>query len=165
MPVSMGALMYSRGSVMWPVRAEAATVRGLARKTLLLIEPMRPGKLRLVVLMQISDLFRRPKVSGGPPRQAEHPLAPMLQPASRRMSSIDFSFGPFGHAAEVQLFHVGMDFGGAGHDEGGDFDGITFKDVGGEDHVGDFSAGAGADVGLVELRRRGSCGRCLCCRG
>src|SRR5580700_5173304 len=90
-PVSIGWLMYSRGSVIWPVRALAATVRGLARKTLLLIEPMRPGKLRLVVLTQTSEWLRRPKVSAGPPRQAEQPEAPILQPASRNTSSIDFS--------------------------------------------------------------------------
>src|SRR5206468_4289919 len=41
--------------------------------------------------------------------------------------------------------------GGAGDDEGGDLDAISLEDVGGEDHVGDFAAGAGADVGLVEF--------------
>ncbi len=62
-----------------------------------------------------------------------------------------FFVGAFGDAAEVEFFHVGVDFGGAGDDEGGDFDLVTLEDVGGEDHVGDFSAGAGADVGLVEF--------------
>jgi hypothetical protein len=33
---------------------------------------MRPGKLRLVVLMQAIAELMRPKVSDGPPRQAAH---------------------------------------------------------------------------------------------
>src|SRR3954468_4698624 len=75
-PVSIGRLTNSRGSVMCPVRALAATVSGLARYTALLVLPIRPGKLRLVVLTHVSDPFSRPNVSAGPPRQAEHPLGP-----------------------------------------------------------------------------------------
>src|SRR5690349_211918 len=73
-PVSIGAATKSRGSVILPVSALAATVSGLARYTALFVLPMRPGKLRLVVLMQISVLCSRPKVSTGPPRQALQPL-------------------------------------------------------------------------------------------
>src|SRR4051812_37385096 len=56
---------------------------------------MRPGKLRLVVLMHTSDALRRPKVSEGPPRHAPQPLGPILHPASARMSYTFFSLGPF----------------------------------------------------------------------
>ena len=62
-----------------------------------------------------------------------------------------FSFGPFVDAAEVQLLHVGVHFGAAGDDEGRDLDLVPLEDVGREDHVGDLAAGAGADVGAVEL--------------
>src|SRR5258708_3344093 len=91
----MGDDTYSRGSVTCPVRALAATVSGLARYTADLVLPIRPGKFRFVVLMQTSVEFNRPNVSAGPPRQAEQPDGPIKQPASNRMSSIDFSFGPF----------------------------------------------------------------------
>src|SRR5882672_4187550 len=64
---------YSRGSVIRPARALAATVAGEARKTWLSLWPMRPGKLRFVALMHFMGEFIRPKVSTGPPRQAEQP--------------------------------------------------------------------------------------------
>src|SRR5436853_3585186 len=51
---------------------------------------MRPGKLRLVVLMQLSGALRRPNVSLGPPRQAAHDGWPSLAPALRNTSSNDW---------------------------------------------------------------------------
>src|SRR5439155_11993103 len=76
---------YSRGSVMWPVRALAATVYGDARKTCDSRWPMRPGKLRLVALMHFIGLFMRPNVSAGPPRQAAQPgFSVICTPASSR---------------------------------------------------------------------------------
>src|SRR5438045_3072706 len=48
---------------------------------------MRPGKLRLVVLMQLIGAFNRPNVSLGPPRQAAHDGGPILAPAERKTSS------------------------------------------------------------------------------
>src|SRR5205085_1726806 len=59
-----------RGSAIEPARALAATVSGLARKTFASLCPIRPGKLRLVVLMQLIGVLSRPNVSDGPPRQA-----------------------------------------------------------------------------------------------
>ena len=100
----MGVVMYSRGSVMWPVRAEAATVRGLARKTLLDMEPMRPGKLRLVVEMQTSELLRRPKVSEGPPRQAEQPLRAHVAAGIAQDVFDGFSLGPLGTPRRLSFF-------------------------------------------------------------
>src|SRR5262249_24321442 len=78
---------YSRGSVISPRTALAATVSGLARYTRASLWPMRPGKLRLVVLMQLSGWLSRPKVSLGPPRQAAHDGGPSLAPAARNTSS------------------------------------------------------------------------------
>src|SRR5580765_1765163 len=100
----MGLDTYSRGSVTWPVKALAATVSGLARYTADLVLPMRPGKLRLVVLMQTSVELSRPKVSAGPPRHAEQPEGPTRQPASTRMSSMDFSLGPFSTPRRLSFF-------------------------------------------------------------
>src|SRR5260370_38699989 len=60
----------SRGSLIAPASALAATVSGLARNTFASLCPMRPGKLRLVVLMHESGVLSRPKGSLGPPRQA-----------------------------------------------------------------------------------------------
>src|SRR5262245_61666384 len=48
---------------------------------------MRPGKLRLVVLIQLSGVFSRPKVSLGPPRQAAQDGSPIFAPADRNTSS------------------------------------------------------------------------------
>src|SRR5205814_742403 len=79
-PVSIGDETYSRGSVILPVSALAATVSGEARYTAAFLLPIRSGKLRLVVLMQVSVLWRRPNVSAGPPRQALQPLGPTRQP-------------------------------------------------------------------------------------
>src|SRR5687767_4010993 len=82
-------LKYSRGSVMWPVSALAATVSGEARKTCDSLCPMRPGKLRFVALMHFKGVFIRPKVSTGPPRQAAHPAFSVIcTPASRRICQI-----------------------------------------------------------------------------
>src|SRR6266704_6492982 len=54
--------------------ALAATVIGEARNTCDSLSPMRPGKLRLVALMQLMpDLLMRPNVSTGPPRHAAQP--------------------------------------------------------------------------------------------
>src|SRR5262249_59596346 len=75
-----------------PVTALPATVSGLARKTFASLWPMRPGKLRLVVLMQASGWLRRPKVSLGPPRQAAHEGWPIFAPADRKTSSSDWPF-------------------------------------------------------------------------
>ena len=85
-PVLMGSVMNLRGSVTWPVSADAAAVSGEARKTPASLCPMRPGKLRLVVEIQLSGSLRRPKVSCGPPRHAAQEAAPMLQPASTSVS-------------------------------------------------------------------------------
>ena len=65
-----GQFTYSRGSATRPARALAATVAGEARNTWLSLWPMRPGKFRLVALMQFIGEFMRPNVSTGPPRQA-----------------------------------------------------------------------------------------------
>src|SRR5207245_10855677 len=48
---------------------------------------MRPGKLRLVVLMQLSAWLSRPNVSLGPPRHAAHDGGPIFAPAARNTSS------------------------------------------------------------------------------
>src|SRR5258706_8029190 len=78
----------SRGSVIVPFIALAATVSGLARKTLASLCPMRPGKLRFVVLMQLIAVLSRPNVSDGPPRHAAHDGSPIFAPALRKISSI-----------------------------------------------------------------------------
>src|ERR1700746_359788 len=78
---------HSRGSVMTPVTALAATVSGLARNTRASLCPMRPGKLRLVVLIQLIGAVSPPNVSLGPPRQAAHDGGPILAPAARKTSS------------------------------------------------------------------------------
>src|SRR6516225_12181164 len=57
---------------------------------------MRPGKLRLVVLMQLIGLFSRPKVSLGPPRHAAQDGGPTFAPADRKTSS---SVWPFRRSA------------------------------------------------------------------
>lgn len=59
--------------------------------------------------------------------------------------------GAFFDAAQIEALHVGMHFGAAGHDKRFELDLISLEDVGGKDHVGDLSAGAGADVGAIEL--------------
>src|ERR1051325_1754882 len=79
--------MQSRGSVIVPDSALAATVNGLARKTFASLCPMRPGKLRFVVLMQESGVLSRPNVSLGPPRHAAHDGSPILAPALRKICS------------------------------------------------------------------------------
>ena len=78
---------YSRGSVIRPAMALAATVAGEARNTWDSLWPMRPGKLRLVALMHLSPgWFMRPKVSSGPPRHAAQPaFSVMRTPASTRI--------------------------------------------------------------------------------
>src|SRR5207237_5251833 len=58
---------------------------------------------------------------------------------------------PLLDTAEVEPLHVGVDFGRAGDDKRGDLDPVALEDVGREDHVGDLAAGAGADVGPVQL--------------
>src|SRR5262245_37225575 len=79
--------IISLGSAISPLTALAATVSGLARKTRASLWPMRPGKLRLVVLMQLRAVLSRPKVSDGPPRQAAQLGWPILAPADRNTSS------------------------------------------------------------------------------
>src|SRR5207244_7977331 len=79
----------SRGSAIVPDSALAATVSGLARNTFASLCPMRPGKLRLVVLMHDSGVLSRPKVSLGPPRQAAQLASPIFAPAARKMSRSD----------------------------------------------------------------------------
>src|SRR4051794_40348874 len=74
------------GSEITPVIALAATVSGLARNTRASLWPMRPGKLRLVVLMQLMGVLSRPNVSLGPPRQAAQLGSPILAPAARKTS-------------------------------------------------------------------------------
>src|SRR5437588_10596515 len=76
----------SRGSVILPVNALAATVRGEARKTCDSLCPMRPGKFRLVALMHFIGEFMRPNVSTGPPKQAAQPaLSVICTPVRTRM--------------------------------------------------------------------------------
>src|SRR5262245_65466997 len=72
---------------MVPDSALAATVSGLARNTFASLCPMRPGKLRFVVLMQLIGAFSRPNVSLGPPRHAAHDGWPSFAPAARKTSS------------------------------------------------------------------------------
>src|SRR5882724_4256137 len=75
--------VHSRGSVILPVNALAATVAGEARKTCDSVCPIRPGKFRLVALIQMSGVFMLPKVSTGPPRQAAQPAFSVIcTPAS-----------------------------------------------------------------------------------
>src|SRR5262249_17780565 len=93
--------MHSRGSAIVPLIALAATVNGLARYTRASLCPMRPGKLRFVVLIQLSGAFSRPNVSLGPPRHAAHDGWPVLAAAARKMSSRlwPFSFSDLRPAA------------------------------------------------------------------
>src|SRR5258708_22419966 len=77
---------------MTPVTALAATVSGLARNTFASLWPIRPGKLRLVVLMQLIGPLSRPKVSLGPPRQAAQDGSPIFAPADRNTFSSDCPF-------------------------------------------------------------------------
>src|SRR6185369_5923176 len=85
-------LRYSRGSVILPARALAATVLGEARKTCDSLWPMRPGKFRFVALMHLRGVFMRPKVSTGPPKQAAQPAFSVIcTPASSRICQIVFS--------------------------------------------------------------------------
>src|SRR5882762_11491076 len=85
-PVKFNQLQYSRGSVILPVNALAATVAGEARNTCDSLCPMRPGKLRLVALMHFIGVFMRPKVSTGPPRHAAQPAFSVIwTPAATRI--------------------------------------------------------------------------------
>src|SRR5437764_13770199 len=77
----------SRGSVILPVNALAATVIGEARKTCDSLCPMRPGKFRLVALMHFIGEFMRPNVSTGPPRQAAQPADTFGDRKSTRLNS------------------------------------------------------------------------------
>src|SRR5207245_781284 len=83
---------HSRGSAITPKIALAATVSGLARNTRASLCPMRPGKLRLVVLMQLSAWLSRPKVSLGPPKHAAQDGSPSLAPADKKTSSSVWPF-------------------------------------------------------------------------
>src|SRR5207245_3890764 len=88
----VGEFKNSRGSVILPVSALAATVAGEARKTCDSLWPMRPGKFRLVALIHFNGAFRRPKVSTGPPRHAAQPAFSVIcTPASRRICHTVFS--------------------------------------------------------------------------
>ena len=59
---------------------------GLARKTFASLCPIRPGKLRFVVLMQDIGVFSRPNVSLGPPRHAAQLASPIFAPAPTKIS-------------------------------------------------------------------------------
>src|SRR5947208_2201472 len=88
-PLPPRQLKNSRGSVILPVRALAATVIGEARKTCDSLWPMRPGKFRLVALMHFIGEFIRPKVSVGPPRHAAQlAFSVIFTPASNRICQI-----------------------------------------------------------------------------
>ena len=100
---------------MVPVKALAATVSGLARKTLASLCPMRPGKLRLVVLMQLSGWLSRPKVSLGPPRHAAHDGSPILAPAGEEHLLQRL-------AVELLALQARGDLAGRRHDERVDLD-------------------------------------------
>src|SRR6266550_8773329 len=79
-------LKNSRGSVILPLIALAATVIGEARKTCDSLWPMRPGKFRFVALMHFIGVFMRPNVSVGPPRQAAQlAFSVICTPASTRI--------------------------------------------------------------------------------
>src|SRR3972149_1358806 len=83
---------YSRGSVITPRRADAATVKGDARYTWDCLDPIRPGKFLFVVDRQTSFPSVLPKVSGGPPRQAAHDGPPAIfAPA---FSSMEYMLSP-----------------------------------------------------------------------
>src|SRR5277367_1809129 len=85
-------LQYSRGSVIFPVMALAATVAGDARNTCDSLWPIRPGKFRLVALMHFIGEFIRPNVSTGPPRQAAQPAFSVIcTPESTRICQTVFS--------------------------------------------------------------------------
>ena len=64
---------------MRPLIMLAATVAGLARYIFASVEPMRPGKLRLVLVMQTSPGASMPSWA---PRQAPQPGVDMVAPAS-----------------------------------------------------------------------------------
>ena len=136
----------SRGSAITPVRALAATVSGLARNTCASLWPMRPGKLRFVVLMHVIGVFSRPNVSDGPPRHAAHdwrrrssprrsgrsPAAtapPIVSVSSPRATSV------VAGTTNVSIFTV-----------------LPLRMLGRGPEVGELAAGAGADVRPVELR-------------
>lgn len=92
-PVRIGSETYSLGSVIFPVRADAAVVSGEARYTPASLCPILPGKFLFVVLIQMMGSLTLPKVSAGPPRHAAQPEGPSVHPASCRICSIDFSPG------------------------------------------------------------------------
>src|SRR5262249_32368136 len=54
-------------------------------------------------------------------------------------------------AAEIELLHVRVNFRRTGHNERGNLDLVPLEDVGREDHVVDFAAGAASNVGAVKL--------------
>src|SRR5690606_4716601 len=56
-----------------------------------------------------------------------------------------------GLADHVEPQHVRVYFGRSGDDKGRDLDLAILEDRGCEDHVGDLAAGAGSDVGAVDL--------------
>src|SRR5450830_209918 len=71
-------LAKARGSVICPVMAEAATVMALARKISASLLPMRPGSLRVLVLMR-----RSPAVSCAiPPKHGPQVDGEILAPAA-----------------------------------------------------------------------------------
>ncbi len=76
-----------RGSVILPVRAEAAAVSGLHRNTLSSLVPERPGKLRGVVRRLL-----RPVAGACPmPMQPLQPAWCRRAPACSKMADIAFS--------------------------------------------------------------------------
>src|ERR1700733_12775058 len=89
---ALNQLQYSRGSVILPVIALAATVAGDARNTCDSLCPMRPGKFRFVALMHFIGEFIRPNVSTGPPKQAAQPAFSVIcTPESSRICQTDLS--------------------------------------------------------------------------
>ena len=101
---------------MTPVTALAATVSGLARKTCASLWPMRPGKLRLVVLMQLIGVIEpaegvaRAAQAGGARRRRRSSPRPTGRLLRSVWPSIFSVFSPCG------------DLAGRRHDEGVDLD-------------------------------------------
>src|SRR3954447_19684143 len=111
---------------------------------------MRPGKLRLVVLMQVSLPLRRPKVSAGSPRQALQPLGPARQPASSRMSSMLFSFASFGTPRRFSRFMSAWTSVLPGTTKVFTCTLFPLRMLGRKNIGGVLAAGAGADVRAVD---------------
>ena len=82
---------------------------------------MRPGKLRLVVLMQTSLRCRRPKVSRRSAQTGGAAGGADVAAGIQEHVLDAFFVGAFLTPRRFRPLHVGVDFGAAGDDEGRDF--------------------------------------------